>query len=54
MNWVLIAQLMQQLLPVAIQAVEAVEKATGKTPEDATKAVIDHLTPGQPNAPSLG
>ena len=53
MNWLLIAQLIQQLLPVAVQAIDAVEKATGKTPEEAAKEVIDHLTPGAPNSPAL-
>jgi hypothetical protein len=53
MNWLLIAQLIQQLLPVAIQAVETVEKATNKAPEEAVKEVIDHLTPGAPNSPAL-
>jgi len=53
MNWLLIAQLVQQLLPVAIQAVEAVEKATGKSPEDAVQEVIDHNTPGAPLSPTL-
>lgn len=53
MNWLLIAQLIQQLLPVAVQGVEIVEKATGKTPEEAVQEVIDHLTPGAPNSPAL-
>ena len=53
MNWLLIAQLIQQLLPVAVQAIDAVEKATGKTPEEAAKEVIDHLTPGGQNSPTL-
>ena len=54
MNWVLIAQLIQQLLPVAVEAIGAVQKATGKTPEGAVQDVINHLTPGAPNAPALG
>jgi hypothetical protein len=53
MNWLLIAQLIQQLLPVAIQAVETVEKATGKAPPEAVQEVIEHLTPGAPNSPAL-
>ena len=53
MNWLLIAQLVQQLLPVAIEAVSAVEKATGKTPEAATAEVINHLTPGAPASEAL-
>jgi hypothetical protein len=54
MNWVLIEQLIMQLLPAAIQAISTVQKATGTTPQAATAAVVDHLTPGAPSAPSLG
>ena len=53
MNWVQIAQLIRQLLPVAIQAIGVVVQATGKTPEDAAQDVVNHLTPGAPNAPAL-
>jgi len=53
MNWLLIAQLIQQLLPAAIQAVVTVEKATGKPPDAAVKEVIDHLTPGAPGSAAL-
>jgi hypothetical protein len=53
MNWVLIAQLIQRLIPVAIGAVETVEQATGKSPQDAATEVIDHLTPGAPNSQTL-
>jgi len=53
MNWLLIAQLIQQLLPVAVQAVDAVEKATGKAPPEAVQEVIEHLTPGAALSPTL-
>ncbi len=53
MNWLLIEQLIMQLLPVAIQAVGVVEKATGKAPPEAVQEVIDHLTPGAPLSPAL-
>ncbi len=53
MNWALIAQLIQRLLPVAIEAVEAVEKTTGKPPQLAVEEVIAHLTPGAPNSEAL-
>ncbi len=54
MKWSLIAQLIQQLLPVAIKAVEVVENETGAGHEAAVKEVIDHLTPGAPNSTTLG
>ncbi|HKD44697.1 MAG TPA: hypothetical protein VKD24_03500 [Candidatus Angelobacter sp.] len=41
------------LIPVVIQAVQTVQAATGGTPASATAAVVQHLTPGQPNAPAL-
>jgi hypothetical protein len=53
MNWALIMQLVQALLPVALQAVQAVEKATGKPTTQAIEEVVQHLTPGEPNSPSL-
>lgn len=53
MNWLLIIQLVEQLLPVALKAVQTVEEATGKPTDQATQEVIDHLTPGAPNSPTL-
>jgi hypothetical protein len=53
MNWALAFQLFQQLLPVALEAVKAVEEATGKPTGDAITEVVQHLTPGQPNSPTL-
>lgn len=41
------------LLPVAIQAVDTVQQATGSTTEAAHAAVVQTLTPGQPGAPAL-
>lgn len=42
------------LLPVAINAVHEIEKATGQGGVPSISAVVSHLTPGQPNAPALG
>lgn len=53
MNWSLIIPLIEQLLPVALQAVDAVEKATGQSSAEATQEVVNHLTPGAPNSPTL-
>lgn len=53
MNWLLIAQLIAQLLPKALEAVDAVAKATGKPPAAAVAEVVDHLTPGAPLSPTL-
>lgn len=41
------------LLPIAIQAVDTVSKATGDSTAIATTAVVNHLTPGKPNTPAL-
>jgi hypothetical protein len=41
------------LIRFAIQGVDTVAQATGQTTVAATAAVIDHLTPGAPNAPAL-
>jgi hypothetical protein len=46
-------QIIAQLLPVIVQAVETVAADSGKPPEVAIEDVIKHLTPGQPNAPAL-
>lgn len=53
MNWALVIQLVEQLLPVALKAVDTVEQATGKPTAAAVQEVVDHLTPGQPNSPAL-
>jgi hypothetical protein len=53
MNWALIIELIEQLLPTALQAVQAVEEATGKSTPAAVAEVVQHLTPGQPNSPTL-
>lgn len=42
------------LLPVAIQAVDAVAKSTGVPIATAVTTVAAHLTPGLPNSPALG
>jgi hypothetical protein len=53
MNWLLIEQLLMQILPVVFQSVDAVAKATGKPPAAAVAEVVDHLTPGAPASPTL-
>jgi hypothetical protein len=53
MNWSLIIQLLGQLLPVALKAVQTVEEATSKPTAAAVAEVISHLTPGAPLSPSL-
>ena len=50
MNWFAIVM---QLLPLIKSAVEIVSKASGKTPEQAVQDVMNHLTPGAPNAAAL-
>ena len=50
MNWVTI---IMQLLPVVLKAVETVASDKGKPVEDVVGDVINHLTPGQPNASAL-
>lgn len=42
------------LLPVLIEAVQTIQKATGASQAGAITAVRSHLTPGFPNSPSLG
>lgn len=41
------------LIPVCINAVETIMKATGTSKTAAITAVMSHLTPGMPNAPAL-
>ncbi len=41
------------LLPVLVKAVDTVGQATGAPIHQNIAAVVDHLTPGQPNAPAL-
>jgi hypothetical protein len=53
MNWALIIQLVEQLVPVALQAVAEVEAATGKPTPEAVQEVVAHLTPGAPNSDVL-
>jgi hypothetical protein len=53
MNWTEVISLIESLLPSLLSAVDTVEKATGKPPHAAAQEVVDHLTPGQPNSPTL-
>ena len=53
MNWLLIEEIMQALLPAAIQAAQVVSKETGKSPQAAVAEVVDHLTPGAPTSATL-
>jgi hypothetical protein len=41
------------LVQTALQGVETVEQAMGVATSTATQTVINHLTPGAPNAPAL-
>ena len=46
--------IIMQVLPFVLRAVETVAADKGKKPEDVVVDVINHLTPGQPNASALG
>lgn len=50
MNWIAI---LVQLLPAVEAAVNEIITKEGVSPEQATAKLIDHITPGQPNTPSL-
>ena len=44
-----------QLLPAIEEAINTIVSATpGLTQQQATAQLVDHITPGQPNAPALG
>lgn len=53
MNLSLITSLLVQVLPSVINAMMTVQQDTGKPWEQVVVDVINHNTPGQPNAPSL-
>jgi hypothetical protein len=53
MEFMQIAALIEQLMPVAFKAMATVQADTGKPWEQVLEDVIAHLTPGMPNAPSL-
>jgi hypothetical protein len=53
MEFMQIAALIEQLMPVAFQAMATVQADTGKPWEQVLVDVINHLTPGKPGAPSL-
>jgi len=53
MNFGVIMSIITQLLPFVFKAVETVAADKGKQPQDVVLDVINHLTPGQPNAASL-
>jgi hypothetical protein len=50
MNW---AAIIIQILPAVVQAVQTVATDRGKPVDQVVGDVINHLTPGQPNAPAL-
>jgi hypothetical protein len=50
--WLL--SLIPSLINALFGAVNTVAKDQGKTPGQAVLDVIEHLTPGMPNAPALG
>jgi hypothetical protein len=51
--WFAALGIINQLLPVLINAVTVVAKDKGKPVEEVVSDVINHLTPGQPNSPAL-
>jgi len=53
MNFFAMANLIMQVMPSLFQAINTVQADTGKPWEAVVVDVINHLTPGQPNAPSL-
>ena len=53
MNFFSFANLIMQVLPTVFQAINTVHTDTGKPLDQVIVDVINHLTPGQPNAPSL-
>jgi hypothetical protein len=53
MDFMQMAALVEQLMPVLFQAMGTVKADTGKSWEEVAIDVIKHLTPGQPGAPSL-
>jgi hypothetical protein len=50
MNWV---SALVQILPILHQAIQQICAAEGVTEEQAVGKLIDHLTPGKPNSPTL-
>jgi hypothetical protein len=52
MNWSLLIQYAPQLLQAILQGVAIIESKGVSTPQ-AVQEAIDHVTPGQPNAPAL-
>lgn len=53
MTWLQVITLIEQLLPSVLKAVDTVEQQTGKSTDASVQEVVNHLTPGQPNSPSL-
>jgi hypothetical protein len=53
MPWTIILSIFTRLMPAALLAVETVSQDKGKPANEVIDDVIAHLTPGQPNAPSL-
>lgn len=45
--------LLIQALPAIENAINAIVNATGKSKEQAMAELVDHITPGQPNSPTL-
>lgn len=53
MNWSLLLEILPGILQAAVQAISQIEAATGKPTAEAAAEVVQHLTPGQPNSPTL-
>lgn len=43
-------QLAEKALPLLVQGLHLIEQETGKSPLDAFKDLVDHLTPSAPNS----
>lgn len=53
MNFFQIAEMVMQVLPSVFQAIHTVQTDTGKPWDQVVVDVINHLSPGQSNSPSL-
>jgi hypothetical protein len=53
MNLTTLIPLLVKILPAALQAIQFVAAESGKPFDVAVTDVVNHLTPGQPNAPAL-
>jgi len=52
-NFFAIANIIASIMPSLFSAMHTVQQDTGKPWDQVAVDVINHLTPGQPNAPAL-